>query len=107
MPVPFNVWLKNSNSITIFDASFAATEDQFQLVFVSRETCVERTVEVSSIKLCQGRVSFVFSLECELSAGIHDATLTNTTTEEVVFSDYPVAVFDAPKECVQNPPFLL
>lgn len=100
---PFNVRTKSNNSIIIFDPNFANKDDDFQILFVSRTGCFQKIIDIESVTECEGRISFNFSLVCELQSGIHDATLNNISKSTVVFSDCIVNVFDTPQECVNNP----
>jgi hypothetical protein len=101
--LPFNIWTKSPNCVSIYDDTFTDQLDSFQLTFVRRGTCQVVSIDIDEVKICKGQVRFTFSIDCELMAGRHDLTLTNTTEDETVFSDYPANVYDVPSDCVLNP----
>jgi hypothetical protein len=101
--IPFNVWTKSPNTITIFPDNFAEELDSFELLFVSRIDCKEVVLPVTKVVDCAGRITFSFSVDCELEGGVWDITLTNTTKAQTVFEACPSTVFDIPNECVKNP----
>ena len=101
--IPFAVWTKSENLISFYDNEFADQADSFQLLFVRRQTCESVIIDVDEVKACKGIIKFCFSVDCQILEGLHDATLTNTTKNEVVVSDYPTTVFDVPLDCIKNP----
>lgn len=100
--VPFDAWTKSKNKIKVYDPTFADSADSFDFLFVQRGTCLTATIPVDSVTECEGRISFNFTLDCELSQGTHEVTLINTTKTTIVFSDCVCNVYDTPSECVKN-----
>lgn len=100
--IALNVWTKSPNSLSFDIENFEDSQDSFSLLFVRRRTCQEVSIPVQEIKLCDNRVRFCFSVDCELLSGLHDLTITNTTKDEIILSDYPANVYDVPRECVKN-----
>lgn len=100
--IPFNVWTKSPNTITLYLPDFADELDSFELLFVLRLECLKITLPVQSVKKCNGRVIFSFSVDCELQGGTYDLTLTNITKAQEVFADCPTNVYDIPQECAKN-----
>lgn len=100
--IPFDVWTKSNNKIKMYDPTFVDDSDSFSLLFVQRGICKEVTIPVDDVTQCEGRISFNFTIDCQLEQGTHDVTLTNTTKAETVFSDCVANVYDVPQECVKN-----
>lgn len=100
--IAFNVWTRSPNTITLYLPDFEEELDSFELLFVLRLRCLEVTLPVESVKKCEGRVVFSFSVDCELQSGTHEVTLVNKTKSKNIFSEYPANVYDIPEECAPN-----
>lgn len=101
--IPFNIWTNSPNCISFYDDAFTDQLDSFQLTFVRRQTCETVVIDIDEVKNCNNQIRFSFSIACQLLNGRHDLTLTNTTKDEIVFSDRPANVYDIPSDCVKNP----
>lgn len=100
MSLTKQIWTQSSNILSFYDPQFDATEDSFEMSFVSRGKCKKTVIPVENVSFCSNFVSFSFSLNCELEAGTQDVEIRNTTEPSVYCSNVPVIVYDTPKKCL-------
>lgn len=81
----WQAWQKASNDVQIYDTSFDAQSDSFEIIFED-QYCRTRAIPVTEVKPCNGQIKFCFDLDCELPAGEYKATIRNITTDQEFFT---------------------